>query len=139
MPKEVCMRFHGGVLTRLFILVSALFVPLMIPALAQVTTADITGRVVDQQGGAVPGATITATNTATSQSRSTTSNADGDFTISELAPGTYDITVEAQGFSRAAAKAVEANVGARRSLNVELKPGARSEEHTSELQSRLHL
>ena len=117
------MRIHHGVLTRMFILVSVLMVPLMIPVLGQVTTADITGRVVVQQGGAVPGATITATNTATGQSRSTTSNEDGDFTISELAPGTYDITIEAQGFSRAAAKAVEANVGARRSLNIELKPG----------------
>src|SRR5688572_33501929 len=98
MPKEVYMRFHHGLLTRMFLLVSVLMVVLMIPALGQVTTADNTGRVVDQQGGAVPGATITATNTATSQSRSPTSNEDDDFTISELASGTYDITVESHGF-----------------------------------------
>ena len=121
------MRFHRSVLTRTLFLISVVMVALMVPALGQVTTADITGRVVDQNGGALPGATITATNTATGQARSTTSNADGDFTISELTPGTYDVTVEAQGFSRASVKAIEANVGARRTLNLELKPGAITE------------
>lgn len=121
------MRFYRGVLPRIFSITCILTACLVISALAQVTTADITGRVLDQNGGALPGATITATNTATGQARSTQSNADGDFTISELVPGMYDVTVESQGFSRASAKAIEVNVGTRRTINFELKPGAITE------------
>ena len=121
------MQSYRAVLAQILSLVCILMICLVVPALAQVTTADITGRVVDQNGGALPGATITATNTASGQSRSTQSNEDGDFTLSELVPGVYDITVEAQGFSRASARAVEVNVGTRRTVNIELKPGAITE------------
>ncbi len=121
------MRSYRAVLAQTLSLVCILVVCLVAPAIAQVTTADLTGRVTDQNGGALPGATITATNTATGQARSTQSNEDGDFTISELVPGVYDITVESQSFSRAVAKAVEVNVGTRRTVNIELKPGAITE------------
>jgi len=121
------MRSYRPILAQILSLVCILIICLVAPAIAQVTTAGLTGRVTDQNGGALPGATITATNTATGQARSTQSNEDGDFTISELVPGVYDITVESQGFSRAVAKAVEVNVGTRRTVNIELKPGAITE------------
>src|SRR5918993_1011147 len=102
------------------VLVSILFAS---PAAAQVTTADITGRVVDQNGAAVANATITARNTATGQERTVQSNQDGNYTLSELPPGTYDITVEAPNFSKAVVQGREINVGRTVTLNFDLKPG----------------
>src|SRR5688572_24409365 len=94
-----------------------------VPVMAQVTTADITGRVLDQNGAAVAGATVTARNAGTGQERSAQSDQQGNYTIAELLPGTYDITVEAANFSKAVVKGREVNVGATVTLNFDLKPG----------------
>src|SRR5262245_43898554 len=70
-------------------------------AIAQVTTATITGRVVDPQGAVVPGAKVTVTHRGTGAERSVVTNSDGEYTITTLPPGRYNIAVEAQSFSRA--------------------------------------
>ena len=93
------------------------------PVAAQVTTADIIGRVLDQNGAAVTGATITARNTGTGQERSAQSDQQGNYTISELQPGMYDVTVEAANFSKAVSQGREVNVGRTVTLNFDLKPG----------------
>ncbi len=93
------------------------------PVAAQVTTADIIGRVLDQNGAAVASATITARNTSTGQERTTQSDQHGNYTISELPPGTYDVTVEAANFSKAVVQGREVNVGRTVTLNFDLKPG----------------
>lgn len=90
---------------------------------AQVTTADINGTVTDSTGKVVSGATVTVTNTATGISRTTTTGASGDFLVTQLSPGMYSVTVEASGFSKSALKDLELNVGGKRSLAIELKPG----------------
>lgn len=90
---------------------------------AQVTTAAINGRVVDGQGNVVTGATVTATNKGTGQARTAVTNSDGEFLVSELAPGRYRISVEAASFSKAVLEDAELNVGTRQNLNFELKPG----------------
>ena len=91
------------------------------PATAQVTTADITGRVVDQNGAAVANATVTARHVGTGQERSAQSDGQGNYTIAELPPGTYDITAEAPNFSKAVLKGREVNVGTTVPLNFDLK------------------
>src|SRR2546428_10690200 len=69
--------------------------------MAQATaTGRIAGVVKDASNAVMAGATVTATNRATGQSRSTTTNAEGGFIISNLIPGTYDVTFEAQGFEQ---------------------------------------
>ncbi|HYX40726.1 MAG TPA: TonB-dependent receptor, partial [Pyrinomonadaceae bacterium] len=95
--------------------------------LAQQSTGDITGRVLDQQGGAVPNATVTARSKGTSFSRTTTTNEQGEYTLAELPPGAYEVTVEAKGFSKTLLKDYELNVGATQTQNFELKPGEVSE------------
>ena len=97
------------------------------PALAQVTTADITGRVTDAQGNLVPNATVTARNSATGLFRATNTNEEGVYTLAELPAGTYEVTVEAKGFSKAVLREQELNVGASPTLNFELRPGELSE------------
>lgn len=109
------LRSLAGVFALLFLL--------PFQANSQVTTAEVTGRVLDQNGAAVAGATVTATNTGTRLSRTSTTNEEGTFTITQLPPGRYEISVEAQNFSKSLLKDYELNVGARQTLNFELKPG----------------
>src|SRR5712692_2856247 len=91
-------------------------------ALAQsASTATIVGVVVDAaQGASIPGATVTATNVATRIAFSTKTTSSGDYTISLLPPGTYDVKVEAQGFAVAETKGFKLNVGDQRDLNFKL-------------------
>lgn len=94
---------------------------------AQVTTGDITGRVLDPQGAAVVGATVTVRNTATSLTRTATTNDSGEYTITQLPPGTYEVTAEAQGFSKAVQRDFQINVGSKPTLNFDMKAGGVNE------------
>jgi hypothetical protein len=53
-------------------------------------TTELRGRVIDAQGSALPGVTITVRNQATGMYRETPSTADGSFIASGLVPGTYE-------------------------------------------------
>lgn len=96
-------------------------------ALAQQTTGDITGRVTDALGNVVPNASVSAHNVGTGLTRTATTDEAGEFTLTQLPAGRYDVTVEAQSFSKALLKELELNVGATQSLKIELKPGEISE------------
>lgn len=66
--------------------------------LAQVITGSFSGQVLDQSGAVIPQATVTLTNQQTHDVRKTNSNETGFFTFASVNPGTYTISVEAQGF-----------------------------------------
>jgi hypothetical protein len=61
-------------------------------------TGTISGRVVDQAGLAVPGATVTAASAALQGVRTATTSENGDYIIPFLPAGDYDVTFELQGF-----------------------------------------
>src|SRR5436190_5197596 len=69
-------------------------------------TATINGRVVDQGGAILPGATITITNTGTGVTRNTVTNAEGLYSVPALDPGTYDVQVVLSGFAPSVKKGV---------------------------------
>lgn len=60
--------------------------------------ASLRGTVTDPQGAAVPGATVTLTNTATNQKMVATSDANGIYQFNALQPAPYSLTVEHPGF-----------------------------------------
>src|SRR5947207_7217322 len=91
----------------IFLLAMALFAT---PLFAQETTGQITGRIVDSQGLAVPGAAVTAT--GPQGIKSSTTDAEGRFTIPFLTPGDYSVRAQLQGFKAAEQKAVTVRVGA---------------------------
>ena len=64
----------------------------------QMNTADITGNVTDPTGSLVPGATVTALQDATQQKHTVTTNAAGQYLLTQLPLGEYKLTVDAQGF-----------------------------------------
>ena len=91
------------------------------PAFAQQTSGNITGRVLDDQGAAVPGTTVTATSTATGFVRTDVTDAEGLFRLNALPVGTYDLVAELQGFTRVEQKGVIVNVAQTTDLNISLR------------------
>src|SRR5437667_6956847 len=87
---------------------------------AQTATATIVGTVLDPQGGVVANATVVARNVDTGIERTTQSTSEGLYRFGNLAPGVYDVRVDAQGFSKAEAKAVRLQVGEQRDVNFAL-------------------
>ncbi len=77
----------------------AIAILLTSPAWAQFTS-NVQGVVQDSSGAVISKATVTLTNQATQASRSTTSDADGNFRFVSLAPGSYKLAVEAAGYSK---------------------------------------
>src|SRR5579885_2318819 len=73
-------------------------------------TASITGRVTDASGGVVVGADVTAKSTATNVTFSARTNSEGYYSVSDLAPGTYDVTVNKSGFAPVEEKGLELQV-----------------------------
>jgi hypothetical protein len=65
---------------------------------AQVTTATVTGTVMDTTGAVVPGATVALKNTDNNVVRQTTSGADGEFHFEYVVVGRYQLTVTHAGF-----------------------------------------
>ncbi len=68
------------------------------PLHGQSTYGSVSGTVTDQTGAAVAGATVTLTNTSTSEKRTQPSGADGLFTFVNLFPGDYRVDVQKEGF-----------------------------------------
>jgi iron complex outermembrane receptor protein len=69
-------------------------------------TAILQGAVSDPKGEMVPKAAVTARNTETGATRSTTTDAAGRFSLADLPAGTYTVSVEAHGFATAGKQAV---------------------------------
>jgi hypothetical protein len=93
------------------------------PAAAQDFRGAIAGRIVDAQGGRLPGVTVTAANLATNTESTTTTDSVGDYAIPYLTPGRYRLTVELQGFKKAIRDGIEVRIGDRLSLDVTLEVG----------------
>ena len=64
-----------------------------------VQTGTIRGTVQDQQGLAVPGVTVTATSPALQGRAPTVTDAEGNYTLTALPPGQYEVTFELTGFT----------------------------------------
>lgn len=113
-----------------FCLLSGLLVvALSVGAFAQVdySTATLRGTVLDPQGAAISGANVTVTNLATGVTRTTKTGGDGAYNMATLPPGSYQVTIDAQGFSKEVAKGVQLSVGQALNYDFHLKVGAASE------------
>src|SRR5271157_5902820 len=91
------------------------------------TSSAISGTVTDLTGAALPNAAVTATNVNTSATRAGQSNADGRFLFSQVDPGTYTVTVKADGFAEQTTPPVAVAVGRTVTLNFSLSLAATSQ------------
>ncbi len=85
-------------------------------ASAQTLTGQLGGSVLDESGGALPGAVVTAVNTATRASREAVTDAQGAFVITGMLPGTYDLRVTLDGFRAHELRAVPVSATERAAL-----------------------
>ena len=90
---------------------------------AQSGTTGIKGAVKDQQGAAVPGATVTLNNPNIGFSRTVTTNDVGNYNFPAIAPGTYQIEVKANNFKKAVIRDIQALVDNPIEVNVSLELG----------------
>jgi trimeric autotransporter adhesin len=101
-----------------------------IAAHAQEFRGSILGSVTDSSGAVVPGAEVTATNTATNIQARAVSAANGAYTIPFVLPGTYRVTAESPGFKALIREGVEVQVQQRVRIDFQLEPGVVTESVT---------
>src|SRR5438093_2137312 len=89
--------------------------------LAQQTTGNITGRVLDQQGSGVPGATVTAKSASTGFTRTEVSDAEGVYRLTALPVGLYDVTTDLPGFATIVKKDIAVDVSKTLTVDFTLK------------------
>jgi Carboxypeptidase regulatory-like domain len=83
----------------------------------------LSGSVEDVQKAQIPGAKVTATRTATGESRETSTDGSGFYSFPVLIPGLYNISVQKDGFSPQTKEGVEIFTGQATALNFDLTVG----------------
>lgn len=96
-------------------------------AAAQTGQGGLRGYVKDEQGGALPGVTVTATSPALIQPTSAVSDAEGSYRLVNLPPGTYTIAAELAGFATSRRQDVLLRAGVTFQVDVTMKIGTLSE------------
>lgn len=99
-----------------------------VPASAQISAGgSVRGTVKDEQGGVLPGVTITARSAAIPKPVVTVSDSQGQYRLLDLQPGTYTLTAELQGFSKVERPGVEVRAALNLEVDVAMKVGALTE------------
>ena len=93
---------------------------------SQGTSGNITGRVLDPTGAAIPAARIVARNTSTNVETATTSTDTGDYNL-VVYPGVFEVAAEATGFKRYLRENVIVTASATVRLDTVLEIGALTE------------
>jgi hypothetical protein len=91
-------------------------------------TGSITGTVTDPTGAAVPNAEVVVASPDHGIDRHTVTNSSGDYNVSALPGGTYDVSVTVQGFKKYQAKGVKLDVAQKARVDVGLQVGAATTE-----------
>lgn len=97
------------------------------PVMAQTVTGTINGTVFDSTNAVMPGAAITATNSATNFSRTTKSDELGNYLLTFLPPGDYRVNVSNPGFKAALRAGVTVQADERVRLDFTLEVGEASQ------------
>src|ERR1700753_4353740 len=91
------------------------------------TTAELTGAIKDASGAVISNATLTLTNSATQSTQTTRAHGDGSYVFPGLAIGTYQLRIEAKGFTTSLQDKITLNVNQHARLDVNLQVSALQE------------
>jgi len=119
-------------LRRLILFAVAASLTLVLLRTAGAQTASVNGTVTDTTGALVQNATVTATNTATNVARSVQTGAAGVYSVNDIVPGLYDLTIGKSGFRTVRFAAVTLTVDQALTLNTKLEVGSNQEQVTVE-------
>ncbi len=134
--KSICKRFAGPLqsgsyegctmkvlkVSQALLAVCALAVSATQAGKAQ-TLSSINGTVTDTTGAVIEGAKVTVTNTATAVAKTAQTSSAGTYTVTDLIPGTYTVTVDQAGFQSSVHSGVGVDVGRASTVNATLQPG----------------
>ncbi|MCU1261926.1 MAG: hypothetical protein JWO80_4811, partial [Bryobacterales bacterium] len=113
----------------LFVIIVAFAILSLGPVSAQDTgTGTLIGVVIDPSGSAVPNAKVSLTGTATQQTRTSMTDASGNYIFPALPFGSYDVTVNASGFATIRNTGLMVSVGTTTRLNVTLQLASSNQE-----------
>jgi outer membrane receptor protein involved in Fe transport len=115
---------------RTFGVVLAMWLAAATLAVAQVDTGSIDGRILDEQGAATPGVTVTAKNNGTGLTRTSVTSQSGTYHIGSLPSGAYTVTAELASFATQVHKDVIVQVGQATTVDVAMKLGGVTESVT---------
>lgn len=90
---------------------------------AQSSTATLSGTVLDEAGGVIPGVKLTLLNLSTALQRHATTDETGSYIVPLLPPGRYNITAQRDGFTSVEVRNVVLNTGDQLALRIKLKVG----------------
>jgi hypothetical protein len=125
--KDVTATIRSSSLYRLILLAVLAIFCSTTATVAQDTSATILGNVTDPSGAAVPKAEVTVTNTATNVSVVIQTTDSGAYTVPQLLPGTYSITIKVPGFETTSIPNLQVSAGDRRRADAALVVGAANE------------
>lgn len=94
---------------------------------AQSSSATLSGIVQDEQEGTVAGAKITLLDAAKGVTRESTADVNGAFSLTQIPPGAYELSVVSRGFAKALFERIVLNANDQRALRVTLKVAQRDE------------
>lgn len=97
---------------------------------AQTTSGSFRGTITDQTAGAIPGAHVQVRNTATGTTLEAVSNAQGEYVVPNVPPGTYNLTATLQGFETLEMQGITLQVNQNAELDLTMKPGSLSQKIT---------
>jgi len=96
-------------------------------AFSQTFTGSIVGVVSDSSGASVPRATVSARNQSTAETRSAQASEIGQYVLSALPPGVYDLTAGFTGFKQYRRESIRVDVLQNVRIDVTLEPGSITE------------
>src|SRR3984957_17686134 len=94
------------------------------PLHAQTVDTAIVGTVTDDSGAVIPGANIIVSSVATGIEKKAVTAANGEYSVTYLAPGAYNVPVSASGFATSQQKGIELQINQQARINIALKAGA---------------
>jgi len=96
-------------------------------AVAQTDRGTITGTVSDPAGAVIPGATVQAKNIGTSAEYTGATTTTGNYTLAQLPPGVYQVTVSMSGFKTFVRQGITVQAAQIYRIDINLEVGAISE------------
>ena len=109
--------------SRIFLILAALLIAATsLLAQTETTTGSINGKVTDNTGTALPGVTITVTNTQTGLTRTDVTGGEGTYQVPQLPPGTYRVAGALEGLGNAQKDRIQVLLGASTKVDLTVQP-----------------
>lgn len=94
----------------------------------QVAGATLTGTITDSTGALIPNASVSIRNTATGVVKQVPTDNAGFYSVANLVPGPYEVTVSAPGFTTIKQSNITLTVSQTQQLNLTLQVGATTQQ-----------